>query len=123
MGTTTEELVSLWIQIWNMQEELTCAKENAANTATAGQQSHVVTEPVGTTNRKTTPELTEGEALQTGPESAKIIKTLRQELAVVGRLWRPTRVKDQAEQGERTSGKERSNTRDLERNARKEAGA
>ena len=69
-----------------MQEELTKAKERAANTATAGQQAQVVTEPVGTTKKKATPEPepelepVEGEALQTGPESAKIIATLKEEL-------------------------------------------
>ena len=64
----------------SMQEELTRAKESAANTATAGQHSHVVTEPVGMKKKKATLEPVRGEALQTGPESAKIITTLREEL-------------------------------------------
>ena len=78
--TTTQELVSLRTQIQGLQEELTKAKERAANTATAGQQAQVVTEPVGTTRKEATPEPMEGEALQTGPESAKRIATLREEL-------------------------------------------
>ena len=84
--TTTQELVSLRTQIQELQEELTKAKERAANTATAGQQAQVVTEPVGTTKKKATPEPepelepVEGEALQTGPEFAKIIATLKEEL-------------------------------------------
>ena len=40
-----------------MQEELTKAKERVANTATAGQQAQVVTEPFGMTRKKATPEL------------------------------------------------------------------
>ena len=65
-----------------MQEDLTKAKERAANTTTISQQAQVVTEPVGTTKKKATsePESEEGEALQTGPESAKIIATLREKL-------------------------------------------
>ena len=52
--TTIEELVSLRAQIQGLQEELTKAKERAANTATMGQQAHVVTEPVGTTRKEAT---------------------------------------------------------------------
>ena len=66
-----------------MQEDLTRAKESEANMATTGQKSHVVTEPVGTTKKRETPEpepVVE-EALQTGTKSAKVIKTLREELA------------------------------------------
>ena len=67
-----------------VQEELTKEKERAANTATTGQQAQVVTKLVGTTKKKATPEPelepVEGEALQTGPESAKIIATLKEEL-------------------------------------------
>ena len=79
MRTTTQELVSLQMQIQELQEELTKAKERAANTATAGQQAQVVTGP---TKKKATPEPepVEGEALETGPESEKLIATLREEL-------------------------------------------
>ena len=66
-----------------MQEELTRAKESVANMATTGQQSQVITEPVGTTKKKATPEpepMVE-EALQTSTEAVKVIKTLREELA------------------------------------------
>ena len=71
------------MQIQGMQEELTRAKGKAANTATAGQEAHFVTEPVGMTRKEATPqpEPMGGEALQTSPESTKIIKTLREELA------------------------------------------
>ena len=78
--TTTHELVSLRMQIQGLQEELTKAKERSTNTATAGHQAQVVTEPVGTTKKKATPEPVEGEALQTGLESERIIATLREEL-------------------------------------------
>ena len=61
-----------------MQEDLTKAKDSAASMATTGQQAKVATEPVGTTKKKATPEpepepLVE-EALQTGTESAKVIR-------------------------------------------------
>ena len=88
MRTTTEELVSLRAQMQSMQEELTKAKDSAASMATMGQQSNVATEPVRTTKKKATPEpepVVE-EALQTGTESAKVIKTLREELAAQGAL-------------------------------------
>ena len=51
--------------------------------ATKGQQSSVAIEPFGTTKKKATPKLEPmvEEALQTGTESAKVIKTLREELA------------------------------------------
>ena len=84
--TTTEELVSLRTQIRGMQEELTRAKESMANTAKPGQQSGVATESVGATRTKATPEPepepVRGEALRTDTETAKEIKTLREELAV-----------------------------------------
>ena len=44
------------------------------------QQAQVVTEPVGTTRKQPEPEPVEMEALQTGPESEKIIETLQEEL-------------------------------------------
>ena len=78
-------MVSLRTQIQRMHEELTKAKEKELNTATAGQQAHVVTEPVGKTKKEVTPEPEPepvgGESLQTGPEFAKIITTFREELA------------------------------------------
>ena len=37
--TTIEEFVSLWTHIQGLQEDLTKAKERAANTAIAGQQA------------------------------------------------------------------------------------
>ena len=81
MRSTTEELVSIRAQMQSMGEELTRAKGSAASMDTTGQQSNVATEPVGTTKKKTTPEPVVEEALQTGTESAKVIKTLREELA------------------------------------------
>ena len=50
---------------------------------TTGQQSHVITEPVGMTRKKVTlePEPVVEKALQTGTKSAKVVKTLREELA------------------------------------------
>ena len=79
--TTTEELVSLRTQIRSVQEELTRAKKSVADTATPGQQSCVVTESVGATRKKATPEPVREEALQTDTETAEVIKTLREELA------------------------------------------
>ena len=108
--TTTQELVSLRTQIQGLQEELTKAKERAANTATAGQQAHVVTEPVGTTRKEVTPEPVGGESLQTGPESAKIITTLREELAAQEAL-REKEIKGTKEnnrRGETNNGRESS---------------
>ena len=103
--TTTEELVSLRTQIQGLQEELTKAKEIAANTATAGQQAHVVTEPVRTTRNKATmepePEPVGGEELQTGPESTKIITTLREELGAQEALREKEREQPKLAEDER----------------------
>ena len=77
---TTQELVSLRIQIQELQGELIQANERVAEAATTSQQAQVVTEPVGTTRKQPEPEPVEGEALQTGPESEKVIATLREEL-------------------------------------------
>ena len=49
-----------------------------AEAATMSPQAHVVIELVGTTRKE--PEQVEGEALQTGLESEKVIATLREEL-------------------------------------------
>ena len=70
--TTTQELVALRTQIEEMQGELLQAREGI-------QQAQVVTEPVGTTRKQPEPE-PEPVALQTGPETEKIIETLREEL-------------------------------------------
>ena len=78
MRTTTQELVSLRIQIQELQGELIQANERVAEAATTSQQAQVVTEPVGTTRKE--PEQVDGEALQIGPESEKVIATLREEL-------------------------------------------
>ena len=64
-----------------MEEELTRAKESAANMATMGQQANVDTEPVVTIKQKATPEPAVDNALKTGTESAWELKALRQELA------------------------------------------
>ena len=68
----------------SMGEELTRAKGSAASMDTTGQQSNVATEPVGTTKKKTTPELEAKPvvevALQIGTESGQVKKTLREEL-------------------------------------------
>ena len=84
-----------------MQEELTRAKESAANTATAGQHSHVVTEPVGMKKKKATLEPVRGEALQTGPESAKIVKTSREELTAQEALREKEREQQKLAEEER----------------------
>ena len=80
--SATQELASLRTQIQELQGELTKANERVAETATTSQQAKVVTEPVGTTRKEPEPEpeQVEGEALQTGPESEKVIATLREEL-------------------------------------------
>ena len=56
MRSTTEESVSIRVQMQSMGEEITRAKGSAASMATMGQQSNVTTEPVGMTKKKTTPE-------------------------------------------------------------------
>ena len=76
--STTQELASLQTQIQELQGELIQANERVAEAATTSQQAQVITEPVGT--RRKQPERVEGEALQTGPESEKVIATLREEL-------------------------------------------
>ena len=76
--SATQELASLRTQIQELQGELTKAKKRVAETATMSQQAQVVTEPVGTTRKE--PEQVDGEALQIGPESEKVIATLREEL-------------------------------------------
>ena len=80
--TATQELVVLRTQIQELQGELLQAKERVAEAATRIQQTQVVTEPVGTTRKQPEPkpEPVEMEALQTGPESEKVIATLREEL-------------------------------------------
>ena len=78
--TTTQELVVLRTQIQELQGELLQAKERVAEAATTSQQAQVVTKPVGTTRKQSEPDLVEREALQTGPESEKVIATLREEL-------------------------------------------
>ena len=56
MCTTSEELEKVRAQMQSMEEELTKAKENAANMATMGQQSNIDIEPVVTTKKqKATP--------------------------------------------------------------------
>ena len=70
--TTTQEMVVLRTQLHELQGELLLAKERI-------QQAQVVTEPVGTTRKQPEPE-PEPVALQTGPETEKIIETLREEL-------------------------------------------
>ena len=64
-----------------MEEELTRAKESAANMATMGQQANVDTEPVVTIKQKATPEPAVGEASETGIESAQVLTALREKLA------------------------------------------
>ena len=85
MRTTTEELVKVRAQIQSMGEELTRAKEYAANMVTMGQQSNVDTEPVVTTKQKATPEPEPEpaveDALKTSTKSAQVLKALREELA------------------------------------------
>ena len=57
MRTTTEELEKVRAQMRGMEEELTKAKEYAANMANMGQQTSVDTEPfVSTKKQKGTPE-------------------------------------------------------------------
>ena len=70
MHTTTQELVVLRTQIQELQGELLQARERI-------QQAQVVIEPVGTTRKQPEPEPV---ALQTVPETEKIIETLREEL-------------------------------------------
>ena len=79
-------MVSLRTQIQGLQEEPPKAKERAANMPTSGQQAQVVTETVGTTRRKATPE-PEPEpepvgdaALKTDTESAQERRAFRKEL-------------------------------------------
>ena len=55
----------------SMGEELTRAKENAANMVTMGRQSNVDTEPVVTTQQKATPEPALGKALKPAPSPQK----------------------------------------------------
>ena len=64
-------MASLRTQIQELQGELTKANERVPEEATKSQQAQVVTEPVGTTRKE--PEQVEEEALQTGPESEKVI--------------------------------------------------
>ena len=73
--TTTQELVALRTQIQELQRELMQAKERVVEAATRSQQAQVVTEPVRTTRKQPEPV-----ALQTGPESEKIIETLQEKL-------------------------------------------
>ena len=56
------------------------AKERVAEAARTSQQAQVVTEPVGTTRKQPEPEPVEREAFQIGPQSEKVIATLREEL-------------------------------------------
>ena len=66
-----------------MEEELTKAKENAANMANMGQQSNIDTEPIVTTRkRKATsepePEPAVEEASKTNTESAQELRVVRE---------------------------------------------
>ena len=69
-----------------IDEELTKAKENAANMATRGQQSNIDIDSVVRARKqkatpKPEPEPAVEEALKTGTESAQVLNTLREELA------------------------------------------
>ena len=68
--------------MWGMEEELTKAKEYAANMANMGQQTSIDTEP---RKQKATPEpeleLAMDTTSKTGTESTQELRTLREELA------------------------------------------
>ena len=89
----------------SMVEEISRAKGSVASMATKGEQSNVVTEPVMTTKKKATlepePEPVVEEALQTGTESAKVIKTLREELAAQDALREKEREQRKLAENER----------------------
>ena len=83
MCTTSEELEKVRAQMQSMEEELTKAKENAANMANMGQQSNIDTEPIVTTRkRKATsepePEPAVEEASKTNTESAQELRVVRE---------------------------------------------
>mgnify|MGYP000400283272 FL=1 len=82
MRTTTEELEKVRAQMRGMEEELTKAKEYAANMANMGQQTSIDTEP---RKQKATPEPELEPAMdttsKTGTESTQELRTLREELA------------------------------------------
>ena len=69
--TTTKEMIMLRAHVHELQEELAQAKEGS-------RQAHDGTEPVGTSGKQAEPEMEE--ALQTGPETEKLIATLKEEL-------------------------------------------
>mgnify|MGYP000252852887 CR=1 FL=1 len=85
MRTTTEELEKVRAQMQSMEEELTKAKENAANMATMGQQSNIDIEPVVTTKKQKAtpkpepePEPAVEEASKTNTESAQELRVVRE---------------------------------------------
>ena len=86
MCTTTEELEKVRAQMRGMEEELTRAKEYAANMATMGQHTSVDTESVVSASRQKPTSEPESEqaveaALKTGTEYTQELRALKQELA------------------------------------------
>ena len=99
MQTTTEELVTVRGQLQTMGEELTRAKESTDSRAEKGQQSNVTTERKATPEPEAEPVMEE--ALQTGTESAQVIKTLREELAAQEELREKEREQRKLAEDER----------------------
>ena len=85
MRTTTEELEKVRAQMRGMEEELTKAKEYAANMANMGQQTSVDKELIWSTRKQRATLEPESEPVvdttsKTGTESTQELRTLREEL-------------------------------------------